>query len=183
MKYALMAFANKGILRASHTDIAELAKVSVATVFNYFNTKKILLDAVLSEVERFFLSLALEIYQDKTEGLKSLLNHAYSFVETANTNEDYIKIWLEWGTSIKKETWSRYLAFQGQLIAMAAEAVSRAQVKGQIPDNVPALDIAYFFIGCAQPIVIKLYTPGQDVKKVNEFIDRIIIQLLEYRKV
>ena len=48
---AVEVFAARGIGRGGHTEIAEMGGVSVATVFNYFNTREDLVDAVLNEVE------------------------------------------------------------------------------------------------------------------------------------
>ena len=48
MECAIEVFSRRGIGRAGHAEIAEQAKVSVATVFNYFNTREELVDEVLA---------------------------------------------------------------------------------------------------------------------------------------
>ena len=58
MDHAISVFAQRGIGRASHAEIAEREHVSVATVFNYFRTREELVDAVLSEVESYLYTLA-----------------------------------------------------------------------------------------------------------------------------
>lgn len=50
MEIALEVFAKRGIGRGGHADIAEIAQVSVATVFNYFPTREDLVDEVLNHV-------------------------------------------------------------------------------------------------------------------------------------
>ena len=57
LKHALAAFAEAGIERAVHADVASRAKVSTPTVFKYFPTREALVDAVLSEVELAFKDL------------------------------------------------------------------------------------------------------------------------------
>lgn len=52
MEIALEVFAKRGIGRGGHADIAEIAQVSVATVFNYFPTREDLVDDVLNFVVR-----------------------------------------------------------------------------------------------------------------------------------
>lgn len=54
MEIALEVFARRGIGRGGHADIAEIAQVSVATVFNYFPTREDLVDEVLNHVVRQF---------------------------------------------------------------------------------------------------------------------------------
>ena len=50
-------FARRGIGRGGHADIAEIAQVSVATVFNYFPTREDLVDDANYVVRQFNFSL------------------------------------------------------------------------------------------------------------------------------
>lgn len=62
MECAIEVFSRRGIGRAGHAEIAEQAKVSVATVFNYFNTREELVDEVLAEIERFVHQMLEQAY-------------------------------------------------------------------------------------------------------------------------
>ena len=53
MECAVEVFSRRGIGRAGHAEIAEQAKVSVATVFNYFNTQMCIRDRL--RADRFCL--------------------------------------------------------------------------------------------------------------------------------
>ena len=55
---ALRVFARRGIGAAHHAEIAAAAGVSVPTVFVYFPTRAALVEAVLAEVERFYIARA-----------------------------------------------------------------------------------------------------------------------------
>jgi len=57
LKHAIVAFAEAGIERAVHADVAARAKVSTPTVFKYFPTREALVDAVLGEIETAFADL------------------------------------------------------------------------------------------------------------------------------
>ncbi|WP_305845500.1 TetR/AcrR family transcriptional regulator [Photobacterium leiognathi] len=54
LHYSMEVFAKKGIGRAGHGDIAEMANVSVATIFNYFPARDALVEQVLTEVNQKF---------------------------------------------------------------------------------------------------------------------------------
>ena len=54
MQCAIEVFSKRGLGRAGHAEIAELAQVSVATVFNYFSSREQLVDNVLIQIEDFF---------------------------------------------------------------------------------------------------------------------------------
>lgn len=62
MECAVEVFSRRGIGRAGHAEIAEQAKVSVATVFNYFNTREDLVDEVLTEIEAFVQQILEQAY-------------------------------------------------------------------------------------------------------------------------
>jgi len=57
LECAITAFAQNGIERAVHADVAALSGVSTPTVFKYFATREVLVAAVLGEIERRILSL------------------------------------------------------------------------------------------------------------------------------
>lgn len=56
--HAMAAFADQGIERAVHADVALRANVSTPTVFKYYPTREALVDAVLGEIEAVFSNLS-----------------------------------------------------------------------------------------------------------------------------
>ena len=60
LDYSIEVFSRRGIGRAGHADIADMANVSVATVFNYFPTREALVEQVLMEVATQFNALLTE---------------------------------------------------------------------------------------------------------------------------
>lgn len=105
---ALEVFAKRGIGRAGHAEIAELANVSVATVFNYFNTRTDLVDTVLTEVESFYTQMVEDAYEEEKDIRECIHQHVKFFVDAAYEKPDYINIWLEWSSSVREEVWPRY---------------------------------------------------------------------------
>ena len=55
--------------------------VSVATVFNYFNTREELVDAVLEEVESFLLALAERVYREQADPVAAIKAHLGAFLQ------------------------------------------------------------------------------------------------------
>ncbi len=105
---ALEIFAKRGIGRAGHAEIAEIAQVSVATTFNYFNTRIDLVDAVLSEIEDFYIQMIDSAYQKDRDIYDCIRQHVDTFIDVAYTKPNYISIWLEWSSSVREEVWPRY---------------------------------------------------------------------------
>jgi len=127
MECAITVFARRGIGRAGHTEIAELAQVSVATVFNYFNTRDALVNDVLAEVARFFKALAQSAYQNEPSFPRALRRHMELLVEAIYHRPDYIAIWMEWGASLRDQSWPRFQQLMQELIALAAQTGNRQE--------------------------------------------------------
>lgn len=53
LEYTIQAISEFGIMRAGHGDVAKLAGVSTATVFNYFPTREALIDAAIDDLDEF----------------------------------------------------------------------------------------------------------------------------------
>src|SRR5215510_2353636 len=78
---ALRVFARRGLGEARHGEIAKEAGVSVPTVFFYFPTRNELVNAVLDEVERFYIELAEQAHRRDLPAQQILLQHAVAFAE------------------------------------------------------------------------------------------------------
>lgn len=108
MECAIEVFSRRGIGRAGHAEIAEQAKVSVATVFNYFNTREDLVDEVLTEIEGFVQQILEQAYNGQGSVRDSIHRHVKLFVDAAYDKPDHASIWLEWSSSVREEVWPRY---------------------------------------------------------------------------
>lgn len=105
MEIALEVFAKRGIGRGGHADIAEIAQVSVATVFNYFPTREDLVDDVLTHVvHQFsnFLADNIDVDAYIKDNLRHLTNEMTKLVFA---DCHWIKVWFEWSASTREEVY------------------------------------------------------------------------------
>jgi len=123
MDCAIRVFARRGIGRAGHAEIAELAQVSVATVFNYFNTREELIQQVLAQVGVFFKDLARQAYQNEASLDQALKRHVTLLVEAIYHQHDYISIWIEWNASLREQIWPGFQQLMEEVIDIASAAV------------------------------------------------------------
>ncbi len=170
---AVRAFAVRGIGRAVHADVAELAGVSVPTVFKYFPTREDLLEAVFGEVTRFFLDLARDAYSSQSDPLGAMVDHGRAFVDAVVHNSDHVKLWLEWSASIREGTWDRYLETRQPVLDMIASAVRSGYDKGTIPAVLDPDIVARGVFAVAYELVTLVHTPGKSVDDAYELIDKI----------
>ncbi|CAH0526971.1 TetR/AcrR family transcriptional regulator [Vibrio hippocampi] len=110
MEIAQEVFAKRGIGRAGHADIADVAQVSVATVFNYFPTREDLVDEVLNDVVSQysnFISNTIDPDNSIQDNLQNLLD---GIVELSICDCHWNKVWFEWSTSTRDEVWALFLS-------------------------------------------------------------------------
>lgn len=163
---ALTAFAEHGLGRANHGRVASTAGVSVPTVFHYFPSREALADAVLSRIEDFFTDLALQVHGRTAPVADLLVSHGFAFLEAAEKNPAYIRVWLDWSTAIREHYWPRYLAFQERLVEIVAGTVARGVRDGEIPAQVVPEVAARLFVGNAHMAAVMKFAPdaGIDLK-------------------
>lgn len=164
---ALQAFAEDGLSRAGHGRVAELAGVSVPTVFHYFPTREALVDAVLDAVEDYFTLLAEKVHDGKGSVADTLVRHGLAFLESADKHPDHIRVWLDWSTAIRDHVWPRYLAFQEGLVGIVADTIERGRREGDTPAHVDPDSAARLFVGNAHMAALMKFSPdpGLDLDK------------------
>lgn len=114
LDFAMDVFARRGIGRAGHADIAEMANVSVATVFNYFPTREALVEQVLTQVNERFRQMLEESFSDDTPIKEQLTLVSYRLIDEVLEQQDWVKVWFEWSTSVRDEIWPQFVSCSQQ---------------------------------------------------------------------
>lgn len=109
MEIALEVFARRGIGRGGHADIAEIAQVSVATVFNYFPTREDLVDEVLNHVVRQFSNFLSDNIDLDIHARENIANITNAMIELVSQDCHWLKVWFEWSASTRDEVWPLFV--------------------------------------------------------------------------
>ena len=150
LETALAVFARRGFGRAGHAEIAEAAGVAVSTVFLYFKTREALVDAVLAEVGRFYLDLALRVHQQEKPCREILVDHRLAFHESLDSHPHHARLALDWSTALREELWPRYIEFTDRLVANHVRTILRGQAEGDVAASVDPETSARMLIASAQ---------------------------------
>lgn len=169
---AICAFAERGNARAGHADVARLAHVSVATVFEYFPTRAELLDAVLGETESFLQSVMAQ-GQDKASAIDAVIDIFHTFEACVDNRPHHMRVWLDWSTSIREDVWPRYIAVQEKIIDTFEAMIAAGRDRGDIAQRVIPEDAARFVVGQAHMVVMMRFA-GVDRARVIRFVDHMI---------
>ncbi|MGL6538598.1 TetR/AcrR family transcriptional regulator [Aeromonas hydrophila] len=171
MECAIEVFSRRGIGRAGHAEIAEQAKVSVATVFNYFNTREELVDEVLAEIERFVHQMLEQAYIGQGPVSDSIRRHVKLFVDAAYDQPDHASIWLEWSSSVREEVWPRYAKLLDKALERIAPHLQRAMDAGEIQSVLSAQDLARSLTGFGYVMMQMINQPQRpDREEVTDFL-------------
>lgn len=147
LQCAVIAFADNGLARATHSHVAKLAGVSVPTIHAYFRSRDDLESAVLSEVEAYLLTLVGGTLAEDGSIHDVLKRLAVRFAEDAILRPDLIKVWLDWSTGVRAGIWPRYLALLEQLHATARRIIAKGRADGTLSASVDVDSVARLFIG------------------------------------
>lgn len=171
MECAIEVFSRRGIGRAGHAEIAEQAKVSVATVFNYFNTREELVDEVLAEIERFVHQMLEQAYTGQGPVSDSIRRHVKLFVDAAYDQPDHASIWLEWSSSVREEVWPRYAKLLDKALERIVPHLQRAMDAGEIQSVLSAQDLARSLTGFGYVMMQMINQPQRpDREEVTDFL-------------
>ncbi|WP_413111079.1 TetR/AcrR family transcriptional regulator [Thaumasiovibrio sp. DFM-14] len=158
LDFALDVFARRGIGRAGHADIADMANVSVATVFNYFPTREELVIQVLAQVEQRFddiLTLCFQQTELSTREKVSLLMHR--LIEAVLDEKEWLKVWFEWSTSVREDIWPRYVSGNHRTLETLSKALDNARETGEAP-TINAEDTARLLHGVCYVLYLEANT-------------------------
>lgn len=167
-------FAHLGIGRASHAEVAREAGVSVATVFNYFPSRESLVEQVLSRVDEFLTGMTADIEISRLRAPEALYKLMRAFAEAANTDTDMVRVWLEWSTSIRDDTWPKYLEFQERIIDRLQQVIVNGKFAGTVAPDVDPEDAARIVVGDAHMVALM-----QFAHRTSADMDRFLRHLVE----
>ena len=134
LETALELFAEKGLGRAGHGDIAKRAGVSTGTVFNYFPTIEDLNTAVMDTVSHETLAI-FEDQADVISGSSPILIYGARLLAVVDRNPNLLKIFLNWSHSYSDPFRGRFLELKGTIIDHVAQSLpprEQAHIDAQI---------------------------------------------------
>ncbi|NNE56891.1 MAG: TetR/AcrR family transcriptional regulator [Hellea sp.] len=166
---AMQVFATDGLERAGHGDIAKLAGVSTATVFNYFPTREDLVEAVLEEVREQFRAMFAAFGDVKTEQAIGVRVMVAGFNHLIENRPNMIKTFLRWTVAFGDQNRKAYLDFQDEMLT---------EISKRLKNSTPDRSDARIIMGSADMYALmKLDNTPDDV--IARFVDRLLSVLGE----
>jgi TetR/AcrR family transcriptional regulator, hemagglutinin/protease regulatory protein len=172
---AVSATARLGIARVGHAQVAEIAGISVPSVFRYFPTREALVNAVLGQVERKFLTLARRSHRAKIPVREAMHEQARGFMDIARNEPEYAHIWLEWSGTLRDDVWPRFIKLEKELAKIIADNI---EAQEESIGELTAFEAALAFNGVAHVLIHMLSSPvelsGDPERLARHVIDSLL---------
>lgn len=170
---AVLVFARQGLGAARHAAIAREAGVAVSTVFLYFPTREVLVDAVLSEVERFYLILCERAFAGSGPAPARLEALAHAYLASLERDLPHALVWLDWSTCFREHVWRRFLGFMDGVVGRCEQVIREGQAAGTIPAGRDPRAVARLFVGSAT-LFVHLKLTGAAAEEIERFSRTVI---------
>jgi len=166
LRCAVSAFAQNGIGRANHAQVAKLAGVAVPTVFTYFPTRESLVDTVLAEIERVLLGIVrTETENHDITAFQKLLNLLSNYIDSIDEYPDLAKVFLDWTTSFENSLANKFRIYLDKLTALLGTIIEEGRNKNEFGPDVNPLDAALMIYSSANVLAqIRFYNIEVDAK-------------------
>lgn len=173
--YALEVFSKRGIGRAGHADIADMAQVSVATVFNYFSTREELVEAVLKEAQLEYQKLITRHLHLGKNNVRTALSYvSAALVDAALEDKEWLKVWYEWSTSIREDIWPDFVDGKSVVLEQYTALFEAGMAEGIIAERRSAVELARLFDGICYILYLQTHQqPDKDalIRQADGYID------------
>lgn len=170
---AFTMIAKHGLSRATQSQVAESAGLSIPAVYSYFKTREDMIHQALSQVETMLMDMVTTILVNKSPSHLELSRLARAFAETAHSNPDLAKVWLHWSTSVDTPFWASFLKFWKLQLRLTKQSLERAKRKGFAPYTLDTHAGSLLFVGAAQTITIMQFTNATK-SEIDQFIEQVV---------
>ncbi|MDG3088972.1 TetR/AcrR family transcriptional regulator [Vibrio hannami] len=180
MDIALEVFARRGIGRGGHADIAEIAQVSVATVFNYFPTREDLVDEVLHHVVRQFSGFLNETIDTSIHSRENLENIASQIIELVRQDCHWLKVWFEWSASTREEVWPLFVSLNKNSSLLLESMFQKAIEQGEISEAQNPTYLAKMLHGLCYAVYVQANREKDDAE-LKDMVQGFLSMLCIYK--
>lgn len=171
---AIGVFARDGIGRATHAAIAEDTGVSVATVFVHFPNRQTLVHDVLEAVDALFSTMIRDVLDSHDDARAALLALAQAFADSIDTHPDHVRVWLDWSTAIRDQTWPGWLDFQKRALRRIRAKIRGGVRAGTVHPHIDVDAAARIFNGAAHIVALMKFGAAR-----NADVDRMLVHLVD----
>ncbi len=164
---AVTAYARSGVERAGHGDVAKLAGVSTATVFNYFPTREALTDAVFDRIRKQVMGMFGALPETASTASEQIKIMAQAYDMLLVSQPDMIKVFLNWSVAFGPDVRPQFLALQDEILT---------EITRHLPGGHQDRSDARVIMAAGDMLAI-MKLDNTDADTIQRFIDRVATAL------
>lgn len=168
LRCAVATMAESGIARGVHADVARRADVAISTVFDYFKTREILVESVLTHVEgRLLPDRIISADFDSLLAPEKIIWIVTKVVDMVRSDPDIIRVWLDWSTSVRADVWPKYIRFQENVVKQFAKLIREGRAEGSVSKDIVIKEAARIIVGQSHMLATMTLadTPEREVRR------------------
>lgn len=171
IRHAIACFADHGIARATQAQVAVRAGVSVSAVYSYFRTRGDLVEAVLDAVAAEITAMVSGALATPAPLPASLTQLARRTAAMAVDDPDLVRVWLDWSTGVRADTWPTFLDLQRRLQDLVETVL--AQGRPRSANEAITRSAARLFVGGAHTLALMRFE-HIDPDALDLFIEQMV---------
>jgi len=170
---AVRVFASHGLGNAGHAQVADEAAVSTPTVFLYMPNRQALIDSVLGAVSDYLIEMVDTAASGETGAAAKLLAVMRAFADAIDSDPDHVKIFLNWSTVVRDDTWPEYIEFQDRILDRLETIITDGTDTGELPSSVDPISGAHLVMGSAH-MIAQMKFRGRSARDIDEFLTTLL---------
>ena len=175
LRAGVESFARKGIGSTKHADLARACEVSVPAVFSYFSNRDALVNSILEEVGNTLFEHVI-VPAQSLPAEEQLRATAPLFIEYAEREPDYVKVWLMWSMHFSPGIQEQFRVFESRLIDALAAMFGADASPGTPDDDIH--DRARMILA-SSAFLAKMVFDGVSQQRRDAFVDHVLKPLTE----
>ncbi len=160
---AVKAYARSGVERAGHGDVAKLAGVSTATVFNYFPTREVLTEAVFDIIRTTVMQMFTSLPKTARTASEQIKIMAMAYDQLLEAHPDMIKVFLNWSVAFGPDVRPQFLALQDEILTV---------ITSHLPGGHTDRSDARVIMAAGDMLAI-MKLDNTDADTIQRFVDRV----------
>ena len=175
---AARIFAGYGIGAARRADVAKEAKVSVPTVYAYFETRDSLARAVLELVDVRLTDIVWGAAKQRDGAFSKILEVTKAFSNSVDQEPDIMKIWLDWSTAFDEGTWPLYENLQKRVASLFCEIIRDGQKTGEVSLDINP-EIAAYIVIAGGHMMVQMRLAQKAPVDIEAFLNKLVAGALK----
>jgi TetR/AcrR family hemagglutinin/protease transcriptional regulator len=171
IRHAIACFADHGIARATQAQVAARAGVSVSAVYSYFRTRSDLVEAVLDAVAHDITAMVTGAVTTAAPLPIALGELARRTAAMAVDDPELVRVWLDWSTGVRADTWPTFLLLQRRLQSLVETLLVQDQPGVPVDANIRSA--ARLFVGGAHTLALMRFE-NIDAAALELFIKQMV---------